>query len=313
VNTLVYLALWPRYPVLIATSLVCLLIGSAVFFSWSERRMVLLAFVTCLGFAGVGAVAAPDALRTGPLVSATGALIIGAVIAFASARILGRMRASLAARQQELVGLSARLMAVQEEERRRLSRELHDELGQLLTAVNAYLWLIEKEAPEELVALRARTGEARRLVSKTLAQMRELSQLLRPSVLDDLGLVPSLDSHLKAFAERHQIATSFHAEGLPERLPAEIETALYRIAQEALTNVAKHSQARHVRVVLALEGRSLRLEITDDGQGLRLRPDGAGRGTGLVGIRERVHALGGSLTVASSSGVRLRVSVPLPP
>src|SRR5439155_15630206 len=170
-----------------------------------------------------------------------------------------RMRSSLAERQRELEGLSVRLMAAQEEERRRLSRELHDELGQSLTAVNAYLWLMEKDVPEGLDVVRERAVEARRLVSKTLAQMRELSQLLRPSVLDDLGLVPSLDSHLKAFADRHQIGVAFDAEGLPERLPAALETALYRIVQEALTNVARHAHARHVRVTLGVDGDMLRL------------------------------------------------------
>ena len=127
--------------------------------------------------------------------------------------------------------------------------------------MNAYLWLMEKDVPEDLVGLRERAAEARRLVSKTLAQMRELSQLLRPSVLDDLGLVPSLDSHLRAFGDRHQIAAAFDAEGLPERLPAAIETALYRIVQEGLTNVVRHARARHVRVTLRLEDDVLRLEI----------------------------------------------------
>jgi signal transduction histidine kinase len=312
VNTLFYLVLWPRNPMLIATSLICLLMGSAVFFSWSARRVLFLAVVSCLGFALVGGLGTPDEVQAAVLVSATGALAVGGMIAVAGARILERMRANLAERQQELVALSARLMAAQEEERHRLSRELHDELGQSLTAVNAYLWLIEKDLPAELTALRGRTGDARRLVSKTLAQMRELSQLLRPSVLDDLGLVPSLDSSLKAFADRHQIATSFSADGLPERLPDAIETALYRITQEALTNVARHSEARHVRVALALEGRTLRLDIADDGHGLRARAGGGRPGTGLVGIRERVHALGGTMTVSSASGVRLSVLVPLP-
>ena len=174
------------------------------------------------------------------------------------------------------------------------------------------LELAESELPEPHAKLRGRTAEARRLVSKTLGEMRELSHLLRPSTLDDLGLVPSLDSHLKAFADRHQIATSFTAEDLPERLPAEIETALYRITQEALTNVAKHAGAHRVRVTLARDGGELRLEIADDGHGLPARAGGPRPGTGLVGIRERVHALGGTVMVSSESGVRIDVRVPLP-
>src|SRR5439155_644673 len=153
-------------------------------------------------------------------------------------------------------------------------------------------------------ALRARAAEARRLVSKTLAEMRELSHLLRPSTLDDLGLVPSLDSHLQAFADRHQIATSFTAEGLPERLPAEIETALYRITQEALTNVAKHAAAHRVRVTLVREGGELRLEIADDGHGLPAHPGGTRPGTGLVGRGTASARSTGRSTLASDPDAR---------
>ncbi len=288
-NTLLYVYVWPRNLMLVATALICLLMGCAVVFSWSAPRMMLLGAFCCIGFALVSSGASHEQLGGAPVVSVVGAIAVGSLIAVA-----------------------ARLMAAQEEERRRLARELHDELGQSLTAVNAYLWLIEKELPESQAKLRGRTAETRRLVSKTLGEMRELSHLLRPSTLDDLGLVPSLDSHLKAFADRHQIATSFTAEDLPERLPAEIETALYRITQEALTNVAKHAGAQRVRVTLARDGGELRLEIADDGHGLPVRAGGPWPGTGLVGIRERVHALGGTVMVSSESGVRIDVRVPLP-
>src|SRR5206468_1436719 len=219
-NTLLYVYVWPRNLMLVATALICLLVGCAVVFSWSAPRMMLLGAFCCIGFALVSSGANREQLGGAPVVSVVGAIAGGSLIAVAGASILGRMRASLAARQAELAAFSTRLMAAQEEERRRLSRELHDELGQSLTAVNAYLWLLEKDVPDGLPGLRERAAEARRLVSKTLAQMRELSQLLRPSVLDDLGLVPSLDSHLKSFADQHQIRVTFDAEGLPERLPA---------------------------------------------------------------------------------------------
>src|SRR5262249_34648041 len=157
--------------------------------------------------------------------------------------------------------------------------------------------------------LREQTAEARRVVSRTLAAMRELSQLLRPSVLDDFGLVPSLDSHLRSFAARHRIETSFSAEGLPERLPADMETALYRITQEALTNVARPARATRVRVTLSTRDRDIWLEIEDDGVGLPTRNGHAG--TGLVGIRERVRILGGTMTIQGRPGTRLRIAVPL--
>src|SRR5205823_10665676 len=223
-------------------------------------------------------------------------LLVGAATAVGCSHLVAILRSSLAERQRELSELSTRLMSVQEEERRRLSRELHDEFGQSLTAVNANLWLIERQAPADAEALRHRAAETRRLVGRTLAAMRELSQLLRPAVLDTLGLMPSLDALVSAFREHHQIATSLTGDGLPERLPAEMETALYRIAQAALTNVARHARAARVRVALTAMGAELRLEIEDDGVGLAAHNGGTPpTGTGLVGIRERVRALGGQL------------------
>ena len=141
------------------------------------------------------------------------------------------------------------------------------------------------------------------------AQLRQLSQLLRPSVLDDYGLMPSLQTFLKEFEERHGVAATLSSEGVPERLPPPIETAIYRVVQEALTNVARHARARHVRVALATERGELRVRVDDDGVGLP--PDGRHPGTGLIGIRERVQALGGSLTIASRAGTSLVVRLPI--
>ncbi len=312
-NAHLYLNLSPAHPSLIADSLICLLMVSAVFFSWEPRRLIILAALSTAGFALAGATAAPG-LDPAAFSTALAALVVGAAIAIASASVLDQLRRRLARRQGELADLSARLMSAQEEERRRLSRELHDEFGQSLTAVNAYLWLIDRQLPEELADLRNRTAEARRVVAQTQSAMRELSQLLRPSVLDDFGLVPSLDTHLKTFATRHQIATTLDVDGLPDRLPPEIETAIYRIAQEALTNVARHSSAGRVRVALVAEHGELRLEIEDDGVGARPCADPQGRpGIGLIGIRERARALGGTVVFESNKqGVRLRVAMPLP-
>src|SRR3989441_108822 len=241
--------------------------------------------------------------------------LIGAALAVACAPVLGRFRPGLIQRQDELAALSTRLISVQEEQLRRLSRELHDELGQSLTAVSSYLWLLERKLPPDLGELRTRAGEARHLVAKTLGEMRELSQLLRPPGLDLYGLAGSLEAHLEAFRGRHQIATKFTAEGLPERLPEEIETAVYRIIQEALTNVARHAHAKRVWVGLTGEGDELRLEVRDDGVGLPAE-NGASRpsGIGLIGIRERVRALGGTVSLSSGpgGGACLRARVPMP-
>jgi signal transduction histidine kinase len=305
-------AVSPFYPTLAAFSLLCVLIGAVVFFGWGARRVLVLATLSLVGFGAAGAVVGFDQLGDAPFALSFFTLVVGAVVAAVAARVLARSRAELALREQELAALSARLMSAQEEERRRISRELHDELGQSLTAVSAYLWLVEQKLPEDLGELRAQAADARRLASQTLAQMRELSQLLRPSVLDSLGLVPSLDSQLQAFSKRHAITTGFHADELPDRLPVEIETALFRIAQEALTNVARHSRASHVDVSLTRDDHGLCLEVHDHGIGLPTRDGGKPRGTGLVGIRERVRALGGTVALSSGRGTRLEVRLPLP-
>jgi len=310
-NAHLYLLLAPHNPALVASGLICVLGIGPVFFSWSTSRTLAVALITAITFALVGFALPIEATGRGSVVGGLGALVVGAGIAVASARVLGQLRGNLARRRRELAALSARLMSAQEEERRRLSRELHDEFGQSLTAVNAYLWLIERQ-PSDPATLRERTSEARRVVSRTLGAMRALSQLLRPSVLDDFGLAPSLDSHMKAFADRHQISATFRSEGLPERLPADVETALYRITQEALTNVARHAHATRVRVALVGRAGGVLLEIEDDGVGLPTRNGSAARtGTGLIGIRERVRALGGTVTIQSRPGTCLRIAVPL--
>ena len=136
---------------------------------------------------------------------------------------------------------------------------------------------------------------------------------VRPPGLDLYGLAPSLESQLEAFRGTHRIATKFSVEALPDRLPEAIETAVYRIIQEALTNVARHAHAKRVSVALRGEDGALRLEVRDDGVGLPTTNGTSRRtGIGLVGIRERVRALGGQLLLHGERGVRLEVRVPLP-
>jgi signal transduction histidine kinase len=311
-NLDVYVYLWPRHPGLAAGIIACLLMGNAVLFGWRAGRVLSLAVPLCVAFVMVGMVAIPADEQRPDFAVAAIVMVVGSATAVGCARLLTLLRTSLAQRQRELTDLSARLMAVQEEERRRLARELHDEFGQALTAVNAYLWLIERQPPGDTPLLKTRTTEARRVVNATLGAMRELSQLLRPSVLDTLGLVASLETLLRQFRDHHGIATNLSSDGLPDRLPADIETALYRITQEALTNVARHAQASRVRVSVASTGTDVRLEIEDDGVGLPPRNGADGEtGIGLVGIRERVRALGGTLTIFSRQGVRLAARVPL--
>jgi signal transduction histidine kinase len=309
-NLHLYVLLWPAQAGLAGGILGCLLVGGALLFSWSTQRTLALATGLVVTFTLVGGAAVPAGADPGPATVASLVLAVGAATAVGSARLLALLRAGLAQRERELTALSDRLVSAQEEERRNLARELHDELGQSLTAVNSYLWLVERAGGDE-TTVRERLGEARRVVSQTLGAMRELSQLLRPSVLDDLGLVPSLESHLAAFARRHRVATRLDADDVPARLAPAVETALYRITQEALTNVARHARASCVRVALTAMRGELRLEIEDDGIGLGNAPGEPGhRGTGLVGIRERARALGGTLELDGGPGTRLRVRVP---
>jgi len=305
-----YLSVAPEHPGFVTNALTCLLVAAAILFAWTGRQTLIVSAVVWIGFLVVGLSVRSDAAEAGRFWIALAGLAIGVTIATTCARVLTDFRTSLARRQQDLQTLSASLMSAQEEERRRLSRELHDEFGQSLTAVASYLWLIEREIPESLDGMRTRTAEARRIISRTLGEMRELSQLLCPPVLGLYGLVPSLETLCRDFGERHDIEATFAATELLQRLPPTVETAVYRITQEALTNVARHARAASVRVALAASPGELRLEVGDDGIGISaLRHAG---GIGLTGIGERVRALGGNVAIESSHGTQLLVSIPIP-
>ncbi len=307
---LLHLALAPDFPGLVSNLVTLLLLGWPFLFAWDVRRVTTFGLVGLTGFVAVGALRAPAVPASPSFELAAATLGIGVVIAIAGTRIFVRARSDLGRREAELASLSNRLMALQEDERRRLSRDLHDGVGQSVTAILASLWLIERHLPAESSDLRERTAEARKLASATMADLRQLSQRLRPPALDDYGLVPSIETQLSAFETRHRITTTFATEGLPERLPAPIETALYRITQEALDSVAAHACATHVRVVLGAAPGALTLEVEDD-VGRRAGDGNGGLGLGLVGIRERARALGGSVTIGSGHGPWLRVRLPI--
>ena len=192
-----------------------------------------------------------------------------------------------------------RVVAAQELERRRLARELHDETGQALTSILLGLRTVEDARGEE--QLRAAVGGVRELVRSTLQDVRQLAVELRPKALDDFGLVAALERLTEGFAEQTGIALAFES-ALPEkRLPPEIETALYRIVQESLTNVVKHARASHVSISLGRKRGAVTVVVEDDGVGFdpgRAREEGLG----LIGMRERVALVGGKLTIESRPG-----------
>ena len=201
-----------------------------------------------------------------------------------------------------------RVVSAQELERGRLARELHDETGQALTSILLGLRAVESAA--SLDDARRATEDLRELVVATLQDVRRLAVELRPKALDDFGLVPALERLTTTFAEQTGIAVDLEAALGEERLPEEVETALYRITQEALTNVVKHAHARNVSVVLTRRGSSVSAVIEDDGRGLG--NDARDDGVGLVGMRERIALLNGRLSIESGErgGTTIAVEVP---
>jgi len=221
-------------------------------------------------------------------------------------------RASIAVDLSRRVARDAlrRVVAGQELERQRLARELHDETGQALTSILLGLKAVEEAG--DAAAVRAAAQNLRELVVATLQDVRRLAVELRPKALDDFGLVAALERLVRTFSEATGIDVQLEAGLGEQRLPAEMETTLYRLVQEALTNVVKHAHARNVSVVVLRRGRRVTAVIEDDGEGfdpLRAESDGIG----LIGMRERVELLDGRITIESSveSGTTLAVEVPL--
>jgi two-component system, NarL family, sensor histidine kinase UhpB len=210
---------------------------------------------------------------------------------------------------------ASQIIQAQEQERQRIARELHDETSQVLTSLLISLTLLEKSV--ETREARERIADTRSLAHSTLRAIRNLSIDLRPSALDDLGLLPALRWYVKEYQKKCSIDVEFQATGFKERLPAEMETALYRIVQECLTNTAKHANANRVTINLN-ERERVYARITDDGTGFDyealLKTPGQERGLGLAGMNERAVLLDGTLNIQSTPGrgTIIEVSIPLP-
>lgn len=214
--------------------------------------------------------------------------------------------------QEDLRRLSRKMMEVSERTMRQLARELHDDLGQALTAVKIDLGFVDRELPADS-PLRGPVREARDQIGTVLQSVRNLSQLLRPAVLDDLGVVAAMQSYTTSFSERTRIPVALETPPPETRLPRPLEVTLYRVLQEALTNVARHARAQHVRVRLQLTGDTVRLQINDDGCGFdsatALQNPPHDHGMGVIGMRERVATYGGRFTIASQLGAGTRVEL----
>ncbi|MBI2201617.1 MAG: GAF domain-containing sensor histidine kinase [Armatimonadetes bacterium] len=208
--------------------------------------------------------------------------------------------------------LLEKLISAHEDERRRIARELHDEAGQALTALILNLQVAEQSEkplpPQQLARLRG-------IAEDTLAELRRMIYDLRPSILDDLGLAAAIRWYAKETIEPKGVQVTMSISGLNERLPSYIETAVFRIVQEALTNVLKHASATHTTVEVAHRDSRVQMVIFDDGQGFDLSSVSTHRegGMGLLGMRERAELLGGTLTIHSEpgGGTRLEVAIPV--
>ena len=229
-------------------------------------------------------------------------------------RRIERQRDREAESARDLQRLSSQLLTAQEEERRSIARELHDEVGQVLTAIKVELAMAQRgiEASggdrEALAGLRAITDGA-------LSTVRDLSHLLHPAMLDDLGLPAAIEWYAKGFERRHGVRIELLQEHMDERLTADTEAAIYRILQEALTNVAKHAQATRCRIYLQRLPHTLLVTIEDDGVGFEPAASGTprgARGLGLIGIRERVAQIRGELRIEATPGMGTRLTVEVP-
>ena len=221
-------------------------------------------------------------------------------------------------RQSTLRGeLLKHLITAQEDERKRVARELHDDLGQTLGALSLQAEMMERFIPSDSQDAVEQLKQTRALITETTDRMYDLILALRPSALDDLGLVAALRTHAEQSLDGSGISFELNTNGFEKRLSPEMETAMYRIYQEALSNVRRHSEAQHVRINLSIHNDIFESEVQDDGRGfdpqaVNMNGDNP-RGLGLLGIKERVSQCGGQVEIKSQpgSGTQIRIRLPL--
>jgi signal transduction histidine kinase len=228
-----------------------------------------------------------------------------------------RLRATITKHGQDLQQLSARLIRAQEDERKRISYELHDEMGQILTAITFNLAAIDNDIARNSTNLaEEKLKDTQTMVESLMAQVRSLALELRPTMLQDLGLVPTIRWYVNTLTKRRGITIQLKTHNVDGRFSEDVETALYRIIQEALTNISRHSEASHVHLNLSCQDSNISATIEDNGIGFEvdqiLTFASEGKGVGLVAIQERVAALDGRFDIHSAPGLGTRLSVRLP-
>jgi signal transduction histidine kinase len=262
--------------------------------------------------------ASAESLRLSLYVTFGIALVGGMILAIATTALTLRLEREVERRLKETIearadlqALSARLVRAQEDERRTLARELHDEVGQSLSAImmeagGAAAAADSVDARERISSIAASIAST---AEKTLNVVRDLALLLRPSMLDDFGLVPALNWHAREMGKRTGLNVRIEADEISDDLPDEHKTCIYRVVQEALNNAARHANARNLRVAVKNEGNRVAFSVRDDGRGFDKR---FVRGLGLLGMEERVRRLGGELRIDSEMGRGTTISAVLP-
>ena len=217
--------------------------------------------------------------------------------------------------QENLRSLSNQILHVQEEERKSISRELHDEVGQHLTAVSTMLAALRNDGAPAAEEPARKIAGIQRLLEVTMETVHNFARELRPASLDELGLLPALRSCLQAFAERTGLRVRFRGTAAAEMLDSERKTVLFRVAQESLTNVAKHAEATRVAITLRKAGDGISMEVADDGKSFREDPGNSARckqRLGLLGMQERVRLVGGEFRIKPEPGKGTTVRVVIP-
>ncbi|HUB79675.1 MAG TPA: sensor histidine kinase [Bryobacteraceae bacterium] len=258
-----------------------------------------------------------QASLTGSLAIALGAGLLLVIASMAYILRLERQTRNryeeLAQSRHELEQLSSRLVDAQEEERRSISRELHDEVGQSLGALLVDLGRMSSNLPADGSEIRERLDHMKALAERTVGTVRDIALLLRPSMLDDLGLVAALEWQGREVSRRSEMEVAVESANVSDELPDEYKICVYRLVQEALNNAVRHAKARNAKVRVLGSASGIEIEVSDDGRGFD--PQRA-RGLGILGMEERVKRLGGSLTVQSAPGqgsvVRAELPLPVP-
>jgi two-component system, NarL family, sensor kinase len=213
--------------------------------------------------------------------------------------------------------LSGRLLQLQDQERRRIARELHDGVGQLLAALSMNISAISTEESRLSPGVARNMEESRSLIDQAISEIRTISYLLHPPLLDEVGLISALNEYVNGFGERSNIRVSLDLPSDLERLPRDVELSIFRIVQECLTNVHRHSGSATARVHLSQKPGEIQLQVSDQGRGINREIQdkflaGKSSGVGLRGMRERIRQLGGGMQIQSSgNGTSVIVVLPI--